>query len=97
VLTTYLLPKLVEQGSAGAVALTCSQLRELCNDSVQHLDLTKQLLPIGKAGQKSKQQQYDNPCHSARHAWQVADAFPNCTSVNLVYDAFSNISPLLQE
>lgn len=41
VFTSYLLPKLIEQGSAGAVALTCSQARRLCQDSIQHLDLTK--------------------------------------------------------
>jgi hypothetical protein len=35
-----LLPKLVAQGSAGAVALTCSQLRDLCFGAVQHINLS---------------------------------------------------------
>jgi hypothetical protein len=38
-----LLPKLVEDGSACDVALTCSQLRDLCHGSVQQLDLTEVL------------------------------------------------------
>lgn len=35
-----LLPKLAAQGSAQDVALTCSQLRDLCFGAVQHLDLS---------------------------------------------------------
>jgi hypothetical protein len=35
-----LLPKLIAQGSARAVALTCSQLRDLCFGAVQHIDLS---------------------------------------------------------
>jgi len=36
-----LLPKLIEQGSAAAVALTCSQLRDLCNQYVEVIDLRR--------------------------------------------------------
>jgi hypothetical protein len=70
VLSTYLLPKLVEQGSAAAVALTCSQLRKLCQVSTQHLDLSQQL-------------QQDDPCHNPKLAKQLVTAFPNCTSLKL--------------
>ncbi len=35
-----LLPKLVDQGPAGDVALTCSQLRDLCFGAVQDIDLS---------------------------------------------------------
>jgi hypothetical protein len=35
-----LLPKLIGQGSAQDVALTCSQLRDLCFGAVQHIDLS---------------------------------------------------------
>lgn len=34
-----LLPKLVAQGSAGSVALTCSRLRDVCYSSVQQLNV----------------------------------------------------------
>lgn len=37
---SVLLPKLVKQRSAHAVALTCTQLRDLSHGSVQRLDLT---------------------------------------------------------
>jgi len=37
--TEVLLPKLIEQGSAAGVALTCSQLRDLCNHNVETIDL----------------------------------------------------------
>jgi hypothetical protein len=88
VLTTYLLPKLVQQGSAAAVALTCTQLRSLCQFSIQHLDLSQQL-------------QQDNPCHDPKLARQLVAAFPNCTSLYLtwgrssVVGAYSGIHPLL--
>jgi hypothetical protein len=89
VLTAHLLPKLVEQGSAGAVMLTCSQLRGLLQPSIQHLDLTKQL------------QDADNPCHSPELAKQLVAAFPNCTSLDFAWARSSmaainrSISPLL--
>jgi hypothetical protein len=41
VLEAYLLPKLIEQESVGAAALTCSQLRRLCQHSIQHLNMFK--------------------------------------------------------
>jgi hypothetical protein len=47
VLTAHLLPKLFEQGSAGALFCTCSQLRRLLQPSIQHLDLTKQMQDAG--------------------------------------------------
>jgi hypothetical protein len=77
VLTAYLLPKLVEQGTAGAVAATCSQLRKLCQRSAHHLNLAKQL------------QDVDNPCHSPQLANQLVEAFPNCTSLECAWDSNS--------
>ena len=87
VLTAHLLPKLVEQGSAGAVVLACSQLRRLLQPSIQHLDLTKQL--------------QEDPCHSPVLARQLLAAFPNCTSLNFAWasssmpNIYRSISPLL--
>jgi hypothetical protein len=87
VLTAYLLPKLVEQGCVGAVALTCSQLRRLCQLSTQHLDLSKQL--------------QDNPCHDPEIAKQLVARFSKCTSLGFAWangsiaTAYSGISPLL--
>jgi hypothetical protein len=89
VLTSYLLPKLVEQGSAGAVALSCSQLRRLCQLSTQHLDLSKQL------------QDGDNPCQDVKLARQLVAAFPNCTLLDFAWASSSvvrvsrSITPLL--
>jgi hypothetical protein len=89
VLTAHLLPKLVEQGSAGAVVLTCSQLRRLLQPSIQHLDLTKQL------------QGAVSPCHSPQLARQWVAAFPNCTCLEFAWTHHSmsainrSISPLL--
>jgi hypothetical protein len=73
VLTAHLLPQLVEQGSAGAVFCTCSQLRRLIQPCIQHVDLTKQL------------QDADNPCHSQGLARQLVAAFPNCTSLDFAW------------
>jgi hypothetical protein len=87
VLTAYLLPKLVEQGCVGAVALTCSQLRRLCQVGTQHLDLSQQL--------------QDNPCHIPDIAKQLVARFPHCTSLDFAWvdcsaaNAYSCISPLL--
>jgi hypothetical protein len=89
VLTAHLLPKLVKQGLAGAVVLTCSQLRRLVQPSIQHLDLTKQL------------QDADNPCCSPKLAGQLVAAFHNCTSLELAWvgsrmlHVYRNISLLL--
>jgi hypothetical protein len=89
VLTAHLLPKLVEQGSAGAVVLTCSQLRKLLQRGVQHLDLSKQPPDAG------------TPCHSPEIARQLVAAFPNCTSLNFAWasssmvNVYRSISPLL--
>jgi hypothetical protein len=38
-LVQVLLPKLLQQGSAHSVALTCSRLRDLCYSSVETLQL----------------------------------------------------------
>jgi hypothetical protein len=73
VLTTHLLPKLTEQGSAGAVSCTCSRLRRLIQTSIEHLDLTKHF------------QDADNPCCSPKLAGQLVAAFPNCTSLELAW------------
>lgn len=89
VLTAHLLPKLSELGSAGAVVLTCSQLRRLLQPGIQHLDLARQL------------QDADNPCHSPVLARQLLAAFPNCTSLNFAWasssmpNVYRSISPLL--
>jgi hypothetical protein len=89
VLTAHLLPKLVEQGSAGAVFCSCSQFRRLIQACIQHLDLTKQLKDA------------DNPCHSPELARQLVAAFPNCTSLDFAWSSSSmanvyrSISPLL--
>ena len=89
VFAVHLLPKLVEQGSAGAVRLTCSQLRALLQPSIQHLNLTKQL------------EDEDNPLHSLKVARQLTAAFPNCTHLKFAWSSSSlvnvyrNISPLL--
>ena len=89
VLASFLLPRLMQQGSAGAAALSCSQLRRLCQPCVQHLDLTEEL------------QDGDNPCHSPELAMQLLAAFPNCTSLDFAWgsssmaDVYSNIGQLL--
>ena len=89
VLEAYLLPRLVEQGSSAAVALSCSQLRRLCQLSTQHLHLSKQL------------QDADNPCHDAKLARQLMAAFPSCTSLDFSWASSSlanvsrSITPLL--
>jgi hypothetical protein len=88
VLISHLLPRLVEQESAAAVVLTCSQLRRLLQHSVQHLNLIKQL------------QDTDNPCHSRALAKQLVEAFPGCTSLEFawgpnIYNLCHNINPLL--
>lgn len=88
VLSTYLLPKLVEQGSAAAVPLSCTHLRKLCQNSTHHLELPRKL-------------QQDNPLHEAPLARQLVTAFPNCTSLYFAWGnssmvgAYSEIHPLL--
>ena len=90
VLAACLLPKLEEQGSAAAVALTCTQLRALCQRSTQHLHLSEELADA------------DNPCHSPDVARQLVAAFPNCTSLDfawhcssIVGNVYRSFSPLL--
>lgn len=80
VLAACLLPKLVEQGIAGSVALTCSQLRKLCQHGTRHLNLTKQL------------QDCDNAFRSAKLARQLVAAFPNCTSLAFAWDISSLVN-----
>jgi hypothetical protein len=76
VFASYLLPKLIEQGSVGAMALTCSQLRRLCQSSTQHLDLSAQPLQ-------------DSPCDNPALAQQLIAAFPHCTSLKVAWDSSS--------
>jgi hypothetical protein len=79
-LTAHLLPKLIEQGSAGAVRLTCSQLHSLLQPSIQHLNLTK------------GQQDADHPFHSLKVAKQIAAAFPNCTNLEFAWSSSSMVN-----
>jgi hypothetical protein len=65
-----LLPKLVEQRSAEAVALTCSQLRDLCYSSIQSIDLRRLFQGVDHRHIESWMQGL--PLH-----------FPNCTAVSL--------------
>lgn len=76
VFSSYLLPKLIEQGSAGAVAFTCSQLRRLCQSSTQHLDLSAQPL-------------HDSPCNNPALAKQLVAAFPQCSSLKVAWHSSS--------
>lgn len=64
-----LLPTLVEQGSAAEVALTCSQLRDLCFSSRQSIDLGDL---------------YDSPSFGELGSWMqgLPLHFPNCTTVS---------------
>lgn len=78
VFSSYLLPKLKEQGSAGAVALTCSQLRRLCQSSTHHLDLSAQTLAVAPQ---------DSPCNNPALAQQLIAAFPQCTSLKVTWDS----------
>lgn len=63
-----LLPKLIEQGSAADLALTCSQLRDLCYSSSQSIDLGP--LPDSTGPSNLKLWVRDLPVH-----------FPNCSTV----------------
>jgi hypothetical protein len=66
-----LLPKLLQQGSAPAVALSCTQLRRLCQHSIETLNLTNMTSSSTSAQQL------------ARHAAAVATHFPKCRGVLL--------------
>lgn len=66
-----LLPKLVAQGSAAAVAQTCSQLRRLCQHSVRSLNMTT--FPASSI----------NTDVLMKHAAAVAEHFPNCSQLML--------------
>jgi hypothetical protein len=66
-----LLPKLQEQGSAGAVALSCTQLRRLCQHSIDTLNLTNMAISPTSTQQLA--------CHTAA----AATHFPNCRTVFL--------------
>jgi hypothetical protein len=65
-----LLPKLVEQGSAAAVALTCSQMRDLCYSSRQSINLGALLDSSEPWNLRSLVQRL--PLH-----------FPNCSTVSV--------------
>lgn len=66
-----LLPKLVKQGSATTVVLTCSELRDLCYGAVQHLNLSK------VHGSSDSNQAVEDWVQS------LPQHFPHCTSVQL--------------
>lgn len=63
-----LLPLLIADGSAAAVALTCSSLRRLVHGSRQRLDLTSL-------------SRHDDPNQVAAWAAEAAQHFPACTAV----------------
>jgi hypothetical protein len=65
------LPKLQQQGSAGAVALSCTQLRRLCQHSIDTLNL------VDMPSSSTSTQQL--ACHAAA----AATNFPNCMTVYL--------------
>jgi hypothetical protein len=80
-------PKLVEADAACDVALTCSQLRDLCHGSVQQLDLTHLL-------------NQDSIETTVLEGWMqsMAQHFSNCTSAQLRLhegDSFYRLSYLL--
>lgn len=62
-----LLSKLIDQGSAGAVALTCSQLRKLCQEEIQHVDL------VSICGSRE----------TASSVVKLPERFPNVTSLQV--------------
>jgi hypothetical protein len=67
-----LLPKLVEQGSAAAVSLTCSQLRDLCFNSIDRITMDLPDLVLGAQFSYLESWMQGAPLH-----------FPNCTAVSL--------------
>jgi hypothetical protein len=79
-----LLPKLVEQGSGSAAALTCRQLRDLCFSSRQSITLQGVL---------------ESAPPSDLELWMqtLPTHFPNCTTVSLVLtsDCTYHTMPLL--
>jgi hypothetical protein len=83
-----LLPKLVEQGSADKVALTCRQLRDLSFSSIQKLDLCDP---------------HNSPSNSQLGLWMEAlpTHFPDCTTVTVTlcsegsYHAMPYVLPAL--
>lgn len=70
------------------MALSCTHLRKLCQNSTHHLELPRKL-------------QQDNPLHEAPLARQLVTAFPNCTSLYFAWGnssmvgTYSGIHPLL--
>ncbi len=84
-----MLPKLLDQGSAGAVTLTCTQLRRLCQHSMNVLNLEQ--LPNSST----------SPEQLASQAAAVAAHFPNCRVVRLsaqdstCYQQLPGVLPLL--
>lgn len=82
-----LLPKLVEQGSTAALASTCSQLRQLCSTTVQHLDLRDMTTLLDRPDAFS----YIIDAHCTLDtAKDLAGRFPNCKSAAL--DLFDDAS-----
>ena len=85
-----LLPKLIAHGSAQAVASTCSQLRDLCFGSVQHIDLSS----VQESSDTSKMEYWVQP---------IPQHFKNITSVQLSFDeetsyhSMAYLLPALQE
>jgi hypothetical protein len=81
-----LLPKLISQGSARDVALTCSMLRDLCFGAVQHIDLSS----------------VQDDEHGALDDWvlSIPQHFQSVTSVQLSFndeDSYHTIPYLLPE
>jgi hypothetical protein len=66
-----LLPKLIRQGSAAAVALTCSQMRDLCYSSRQSVNL----------GRLLERTAYE-PSNLMSWVQSLPAHFPNCSTVS---------------
>lgn len=80
-LSQVLLPLLIEDGAAGELALTCSEVKDLCYKGVQKLDLS------GLMGVRNPQDLQD---------WtrDIYCYFPGCTCIQLFLDESVITTPL---
>ena len=70
------MPKLLDQGSAPDVALTCTQLRSLCYHSVQHLDFYRRERDACEG---------EDPACSYADGKKLEAHFPNCRSIRVCW------------